>query len=110
MAAGNDHDGKDRTGRVYNDVYRTVKRRIAVVLHDAVDQVLAVTVECGRATLGFYNAGIGFNQTENDESTTMVGQGEHRLCEGRLVIVRALQIKPVLDLAIEIFPRINQQV
>jgi hypothetical protein len=110
MPAGNDHDRKDCARRVCNEVHRTVKRRITVVLHDAVDQVLAVAVECGRPPLRFHYARISFNQTEGDKPTTVVNEGENSLCERRLVIVRILQIEPILDLAIEIFSRVNQEV
>lgn len=87
MPAGDDHDRKDCTRWVCNDVHRTVKRWITVVLHDAVNQVLAVTVKCGRSPLRLHHARISFNETEDDKPTTVVNEGEHSFCESRLVIV-----------------------
>lgn len=108
MSTWNDHDRKDSAGWICNDVHCTVKWWIAVILHDAVDQVLAVAVESGRPTFRLHYTNISFNQAERDKSTAVIGEGENCLCKCRFVIIRTLQIEPILDLAIEIFPRINQ--
>ena len=108
VTAGNDHDRKDRASWICDDMHCTMKRRIAVVLHNTVNQVLIVTVERNRSSLCFHYTGAGFDQTEDDESTAVVSERKNRLREGCLVIVRALQIEPILDLTIEVFSRIDQ--
>jgi hypothetical protein len=106
----NEHYRKYRAEWVSNDVHRTVKRWIAIVLHDTVDQILIVAVECSWPFLRLHYAGISFNEPKDDKSTSMVRKGENCFSECGFVIVGALQIKPVFDLTIESFLSINQQV
>lgn len=89
---------------------RTVERRIAITLHDSINQILAVAIKGSRASFGLNNAFVGFHQSEDDKTATMIGDGKDSFCEGRLVIVRPLQIEPILRLEVEVFSWIDQQI
>ena len=51
----------------------TMERRVAVILHNTVDKVLAVYIECCRSTFSLHYAPIGLLKTECDETTAMIG-------------------------------------
>jgi len=58
----------------------------------------------------FHHARIRVNEPKNDEATALIRESERSLGKGRFVIVRVGQIQPVLDFAIQVFSRIDEQI
>jgi len=87
-----------------------VERRIAVALHYPIDQVLVVSLQRGRAVGGLYQALAAFLEAQNNETAAMIRKGERRFGEYRFVVVVAFQVQPVLDLQIEVFARVDEQI
>jgi len=61
MPTRNDYDREDRACWVCNDMYGTVKWRITIVLHNAIDQVLTIAIERGGPSFRLFDASICFN-------------------------------------------------
>ena len=61
MTTWNDYDRKDDVCWVRNDMYGTMKRRIAIVLHDAVNEVLTIVIKRCGPSFRLFDASICFN-------------------------------------------------
>lgn len=89
-------------------MHLAMQRRIAVVMHDPVYQVLSIPIESGGAPACFNEASGSLYQSKYDEAATVICQSNYRFSERSFIIARIDQIKPVLDLTIEIFARPDQ--
>jgi len=88
MAARNYHNGKECSRWIWNYMHRAVKWRVTVVLHDAIDQILAITIENCRPAFCFNDASIRLYQSKSDKPTTVIGDSEYSLCERCFVVIR----------------------
>ena len=70
----------------------TVKRRIGVILHYAINQVLVISAKSNRTTVCLYNAYIRFRQSECDETASVVSEGYNCLCKCRFVLIATFQV------------------
>ncbi|HWV53105.1 hypothetical protein [Pseudorhodoplanes sp.] len=77
---------------------------------DPVDHVLTVAVQRRWPAFRLDASPFGFGQTQDDETTAVIGQRQRGFRERRFRLVVTPQIEPVLDLEVKIFAWIDQQV
>lgn len=87
MAARDSNQWEHAALRAGHDMHPTVKWRIAVPVHNPVDNVLTVSVKCFGPVLRLDHAVPGLLKSQGNDATTMIRYCNHGLRKRCLVII-----------------------